>query len=37
MTSRERFLVHSVINETEGVRSESVGEGRDKRVRISRD
>jgi len=34
MNSRERFVVHSVINETDGVSSESVGDRREKRVRI---
>jgi spoIIIJ-associated protein len=34
MNSKERWVVHSVITGLEGVRSESVGEGQTKQVRI---
>ena len=35
MNSKERWVVHSVVTNLEGVRSESVGEGHTKRVRIA--
>ncbi len=34
MNSKERWLVHNVVNETPGLRSESEGEGRMRRVKI---
>ena len=34
MNSRERFIVHNTIKSEDGVSSESVGEGREKRVKI---
>ncbi len=37
MSSKERWVAHNVVNETQGVRSESTGEGRLRRVRIERE
>ena len=37
MSSKERWVVHNVVNEIRGVRSESTGEGRLRRVRIERE
>ena len=37
MSSRERFIVHSTIRDIDDVTSESVGEGRDKRVNVRPD
>ena len=37
MSSKERWVVHNVVNETPGLRSESDGEGRLRRVRIERE
>jgi predicted RNA-binding protein Jag len=34
MSSRERWIVHTVLRTIAGVRTESVGEGRLKRVKI---
>ncbi len=34
MNSKERWVVHNVVNETAGLRSESEGEGRMRRVKI---
>jgi spoIIIJ-associated protein len=34
MNSKERWVVHNVVNETSGLRSESEGEGRMRRVKI---
>lgn len=34
MNSKERWVVHNVVNETPGLRSESEGEGRMRRVKI---
>ena len=34
MSSRERFVVHNTIRDIDGVASESVSEGRDKRVKV---
>jgi predicted RNA-binding protein Jag len=34
MNSKERWVIHNVVNETAGLRSESVGEGRMRRVKI---
>jgi hypothetical protein len=34
MNSRERWVVHNTLKSVSGVRSESVGEGRTKRVKI---
>ncbi len=34
MNSRERFIVHNAVKREDGVSSESVGEGREKRVKI---
>ena len=34
MNSKERWLIHNVVNETPGLRSESEGEGRMRRVKI---
>ncbi len=34
MNSKERWIIHNVVNETAGLRSESVGEGRMRRVKI---
>ncbi|MBW2416006.1 MAG: hypothetical protein JRG76_16020 [Deltaproteobacteria bacterium] len=34
MTSRDRWIVHNALKEVDGVASESVGEGRMKRVKI---
>lgn len=34
MNSRERWIVHNALREVEGVRSQSVGDGRFKRVKI---
>jgi predicted RNA-binding protein Jag len=34
MSSRDRWVVHNAIKDVSGVRSESVGDGRLKRVKI---
>ncbi len=34
MNSRDRWVVHNALKELEGVESQSVGEGRLKRVKI---
>ncbi len=34
MSSRDRFIVHNTVKELDGVSSESIGDGRDKRVKI---
>ncbi len=35
MNSRERWVIHNVLKDERGVRSESVGEGRERRVKIA--
>lgn len=37
LNSRERWFVHQALNEVDGVRSESAGEGRLKRIKIVRE
>ena len=34
MSSRDRWIVHNALKDVEGIGSESVGEGRMKRVKI---
>ena len=36
LNSRERWFVHQTLNEIDGVRAESTGEGRLKRIKIVR-
>jgi hypothetical protein len=35
MSSRERWVIHNALKDEQGVRSESVGEGQDRRVKIA--